>query len=413
MNEENLDSHTERARMEQGARAKNSAVGHVDLDALVREGKRLHCSKDKGMTEHNLVAFKLFSQAAEAGHVEAQYYLGLCYLNGDDIQQDNAKALTWLERSAGAGFEKAMLLLGALYQFGKRFPKNEAEAIKLFRRAADAGSLPACELLTMIYRDRKDAHGELRWNKEAALRGCFDSLWSVRTFYECKEGVEMDLVEAYAWLSLYEDTFTRRKLSRELWSFQLGPNISEYKTSSLDLIPQMSASRVGQARQLYRDLIKHRVKWIRKKAEEGSRTAQFELGWCYRVGYGASPDNAEAVRWWQMAAEQGDTMAQNNLGHSYYMGLGVTQDYNVGAKWMRMSAQADDTMAQSNMGYLCKNGYGVPRDNAQALAWYRFAAAQGDVNAQEEADKLEISICPMELERANQLYRGLKDKKCL
>jgi len=446
MNEDNLDNRTEPVRVEHGTLAKNSVVPHVDLDALVRQGKMLHASKNKGTTEANLLAFKLFSQAAKAGHIEAQYYLGLCYLYGDGIEQDNTKALTWLERSARAGFVKAMICLAALYLTGTRFPKNDDAAVKWFQKAADAGSQTACELLAVTYHDRNDATEELRWSKEAALRGCFDSLWTVRTFCECKEGVKMDLVEAYAWLSLYEDTFTRAKLGRELWSFQLARDVSKYKTSSLDLIAMMSASEIEQARQLYRELIKHRIKWIRKKAEEGSRAPQFDLGWCYREGYGASQDNAEAVRWWQMAAEQGDTTAQNNvghcykyaegveqnhaeavrwfrksaeqgsrtaqynLGHSYCMGLGVPQDYDEGARWIRRSAEGGDRCAQHNMGFLYKNGCGVPQDNAQALAWYRYAASRGDAMSQEEADKLAISMSPVELERASELYRALKDK---
>ncbi len=286
MNEDNPDNHEELLRVGHDASAKDSAVAHVDLEALVREGKRLRSRKDKGMTEGNLLAFKLFSKAAEARDVEAQYYLGVCYLYGDGIEQDNTKAVTWLEQSASAGFEKAMMLLACGYLVGKPFPKDDDAAVKWFQKAADAGSQTACELLAVTYHDRKDATEELRWSKEAALRGCFDSLWTVRTFCECRDGVKMDLVEAYAWLSLYEDIFTRRKLSRELWAFQLGPDISKYKTSSLDLVAVMSASEIEQAKQLYRELIKHRITWIRKKANEGSTEAQNDLGWCYRDGYG-------------------------------------------------------------------------------------------------------------------------------
>jgi len=372
MNEDNPDNHEELSRVGHGALAKDSAVAHVDLDALVREGKRLRSRKDKGMTGDNLVAFKLFSKAAEAGHVEAQYYLGLCYLYGDGIEQDNTKALTLLERSASAGFVNAMICLAAQYLTGRHFPKNEDAAIKWFQKAADTGSETACMLLAITYRDRKDAVEELRWNKEAALRGCFDSLWTVRTFCECREGVKLDLVEAYAWLSLYEDTFTRAKLGRELWSFQLSQGISKYKTSSLDVVAMMSASEIEQARQLYRELIKHRIKWIRKKANEGSTEVQYDLGWCYREGYAALQDNAEAVRWWQMAAEQGNTIAQYNLG-------------------------------------LClRDGDGVEIDWSQAYAWFQLAGDQGNKDAKENAAALANLMSAAEIDEADRLYQQFR-----
>jgi len=182
----------------------------------------------------------------------------------------------------------------------------------------------------------------------------------------------MDLVEAYAWLSLYEDNFTRAKLGRELWSFQLFPDISKYKTSSLDVVAMMSASEIEQARQLYRELIKRRIKWIRKKANEGSTEAQYDLGWCYREGYGALQDNAEAVRWWQMAADQGNTVAQYNLG-------------------------------------LClRDGDGVEIDWSKAYAWFQSAADQGDKNAKENAAALANLMSTAEIDDADRLYQQFR-----
>ena len=48
--------------------ARDSVPAPIDLDALVREGKRLYRSMGEGMTEENIRAFKLFFRAAEAGH---------------------------------------------------------------------------------------------------------------------------------------------------------------------------------------------------------------------------------------------------------------------------------------------------------------------------------------------------------
>jgi TPR repeat protein len=82
---------------------KNSAPAPVDLDALVREAKRLYCSKGDGMTEENIRAFKLFLRTAEAGHSEAQYYLGSCYHNGQGVQQDYVEGVKWYRKAAEQG----------------------------------------------------------------------------------------------------------------------------------------------------------------------------------------------------------------------------------------------------------------------------------------------------------------------
>ena len=436
---EEWSSHTELVPAEHGARALTSLS---DLDALVSEGKR--SQGGDGITSENMRAFSLFSQAAFAGHSEAQYLLYECYHLGRGVKQDEAQALAWLRKSAESGFVKALIFQAFFYQHS--VPKNDEEAIKWYQKAAEAGSSAACILIAGIYKDRNDVAGELRWNKEAALRGYADSLWDVRKFYERRDGAEIDLPDAYAWLSLYEDSFTTRKNSEEAASFQFSPDISRYKTTSPELKALMSVSQLEQGNQLYQDLAKQRVTWIRKKAEEGSTDAQYDLGWCYRHGSGVLQDDAEAVRWWRIVAEQGHARAQNDLGHcykyaegvkenheeavrwfrkaaeqshtaaeyslghSYCMGLGVPKDYNEGVKWIRRSAEAGNTTAQHGMGFLCNHGYGVPQDNAQALAWYRCAAAQGNANAQKEANSLAVSMSPTELERASQLYREFKDK---
>jgi hypothetical protein len=181
---------------------------------------------------------------------------------------------------------KELIRLGVSHQMGRGVPKDEEKAIKYYEKAADAGSLVACNLLCGIYRERADTAEELRWNKEAALRGCFDSLWSVRKFYELKERLKMDFIEAYAWLSLYEDGFTRRKLSRELWSFQLCPDVSQYKTSSLDLAALMSSLELEHAKRRYHECTMQRTNWLMKDAEQGCSKAQNDFGWCFRNRYG-------------------------------------------------------------------------------------------------------------------------------
>ena len=61
--------------------ARDFAAAPVDLDALVRDAKRLlFHSKGHGMTDENIRAFKLFFRAAEAGHSEAQFCFG-CLLS--------------------------------------------------------------------------------------------------------------------------------------------------------------------------------------------------------------------------------------------------------------------------------------------------------------------------------------------
>lgn len=63
------------------------------------------------------------------------------------------------------------------------------------------------------------------------------------------------------------------------------------------------------------------------EAEQGSASAQNELGDCYFDGKGVIQDYVEAVKWYKLAVDKENSDAQNNLGYCYYYGKGVIQDY--------------------------------------------------------------------------------------
>ncbi len=68
-------------------------------------------------------------------------------------------------------------------------------------------------------------------------------------------------------------------------------------------------------------------------AEQGDRTAQFNVGVLYEKGLGVAPDAAAAARWYLKAAHQGDTEAQYNLGVLYETGTGVAKAVDEARKW--------------------------------------------------------------------------------
>lgn len=65
------------------------------------------------------------------------------------------------------------------------------------------------------------------------------------------------------------------------------------------------------------------IKLWKPLAEQGSTSAQFNLGIMYSKGYGVKQDDAKAAKWYRKAAEQGDAEAQFSLGLIYSLGKGV------------------------------------------------------------------------------------------
>ena len=65
-------------------------------------------------------------------------------------------------------------------------------------------------------------------------------------------------------------------------------------------------------------------------ADRGDVVAMYNLGICYRQGYGCTPDLSKSFYWFRKAAEQGYAFAQYNLGVCYENGEGVAKDCSWG-----------------------------------------------------------------------------------
>ena len=122
---------------------------------------------------------------------------------------------------------------------------------------------------------------------------------------------------------------------------------------------------------------------LTKKAQEGDRQAQYDLGMVYYSGKDEIPRNMElGAEWFLKSAQQGHTEAQFATGRCYFYGRGVPRDKVVGVEWYRQAALKDHIQATYRMGDCYFIGEGVKRDHAESLKWFSKAAAQGEKGAQ-------------------------------
>jgi TPR repeat protein len=73
----------------------------------------------QGVAQNNVEAVKWFRRAAESGHAEAEYNLGLMLMNGQGVTKDSAEALKWYRRSAEQGYVLAQNNLGLMLAQGQ------------------------------------------------------------------------------------------------------------------------------------------------------------------------------------------------------------------------------------------------------------------------------------------------------
>jgi TPR repeat protein len=146
------------------------------------------------------------------------------------------------------------------------------------------------------------------------------------------------------------------------------------------------------------------VTLFKRAAEQGSTSAQYNLGVAYDQAQGVAQDYPQAAHWYTKAAEAGDTRAQYNLGLMYSYGHGVAQDYPQAAHWYTKAAEAGDTRAQYNLGLMYYSGTGVPQDFVLAHMWTNLAAVKNN-NYVKARGAVEINMTPSQIAEAQRLAR--------
>ncbi len=112
-------------------------------------------------------------------------------------------------------------------------------------------------------------------------------------------------------------------------------------------------------------------------AEEGSATAQYELGIEYYKGEKITQSYSKAFEWFLKAANQGNAEAEAYLGILYYEGKGIQQDYKQAVEWFQNASEKDSHRAQCFLGILYIRGIGVGQDYDKAFALVSNAASAG------------------------------------
>jgi len=120
-------------------------------------------------------ALKWYRKAAEQGHADAQFKLGVCYSNGYNVAKDYKEAAKWFRKAAEQGQADAQDALGVYYLFGYGVAKDYKEAAKWFRKAAEQGNANAQYNLGDCYSNgygiAKDYKEAVKWLRKAAEQG--------------------------------------------------------------------------------------------------------------------------------------------------------------------------------------------------------------------------------------------------
>ena len=90
--------------------------------------------------------------AAEDGHAESMFLLGVAYAQGHGVEKNQTEAARWFHEASRAGHSRAKVSLGYLYSKGHGVRLDVILAFLFLSEASTAGDVLAPDLLTKLRR---------------------------------------------------------------------------------------------------------------------------------------------------------------------------------------------------------------------------------------------------------------------
>lgn len=139
-----------------------ATCAYANLERAAREGRPsakallawMH-AEGIGGRQDDVLAARLYAEAAARGEVEAANNLGELLENGRGVGKDPRAAAMHYRRAAEAGSPPAQFNLGRLYAAGKGVDKDVVQAKRWLEEARKAGIEDAAPILEMLEREKE------------------------------------------------------------------------------------------------------------------------------------------------------------------------------------------------------------------------------------------------------------------
>lgn len=302
------------------AAERNCEVAMVQLGDCLYHGN--------GVAKNYREAFETFRKGAELGAQEAWRWLGDCYADGIGVDRDGKKALENYRKAADLGSASALTSLASCYENGVGVNTNMARAVTLYRRAAEAGDPTAHNNLGILY--EKGNHIKVDFSravdhyKRAVEYGSVEAMCNLADCYAAGCGVKKDLETAFKW---YSDGAKHGNAGAQCelgLCYLYGRGVEKDVSQALALLHMAADREAEAARQLGRaymegkDIKKNQAKsfeFFLSAAKMGNADACYDVGNCFRLGYGVDPDENQAVKYYEKATEAGNDLSKAALGN--------------------------------------------------------------------------------------------------
>ncbi len=355
------------------------AVYDVCLSEMAEDNYKSAMGKLVLANDH-LGAEVLFRKAAEYGHAEAQYQLGLIYKE-ETVAVPNhlwakKEATKWFSKAAEQGNGAAQKELEAILG-----SESSADEATVAQESADSFSGPADDFWPLVDQYSPGSR-EMNRNSDPAWVDYIDAV-DKQTGLTNRERAEaaMKSNDPKAMAAIFDECRRLNSIKNEKVFWNLTGKAKRWweaaEQGRADAQYYIGSMFARGDEGLVSDY-KEASKWYRKAAHQGYADAQYSLACCYFIGKGVTSDSSEMLKWYRKAAEQGHAEAQWELGYLYTGQKEVAADVDKSKFWYRKAALRGHDDAQNSLGEL----YLKQGDRSDARRWFQKAAEQGNETAE-------------------------------
>jgi TPR repeat protein len=360
------------------------------------------------MTENNKFSISELQQKANDGDAQAQFELALCYANGADMEKNIELAFNWHKKAAEQGHVNAQFALGLYYLLGNSRGQLTKQIVnKWLRRQASGENIdPAFDLAVGQAMAIKLTGGNdnlaFAWLKKAAeqnhaeanywLGQCYrNGIGTVQNddlAFDCFEiAGEQDCAESYYWLARCYFDGQGVEQSDELALEWITKAI---RHTEVDPEVYLLLGNIYAQGRCVEQSDEKAFELYKKAAEKDVIEAQYLLANCYSYGQGVKKNNDHAFEYYHKAALAGHALSKNRVGEIYFgtgaiiiFGKGKEEGYNYSQafEFFTKSIEFGHIKTYSGLGkFYCSFGYN--ESYKMVIDWYEEAAKQGSVEAE-------------------------------
>ena len=228
------------------------------------------------------MGYDCLERAANDGQTEAMTLLVRMFMQGEYEGIDADKAAQMAKTAAADGIPDAQMYLGLAYMDGVHVPQDYDLAAKYFRLAANQGNDEARTNLAYLIQNGlgmdKDEPKAFKMYRTAAKNGNMNAMFHLAVCYEFGSGTKVDLASAVEW-------------------YRKGSDMGDpFATERMAYLASEGYGDKGPDAELAFEL-------FLKAANSGVPGSMFMVGYCYLKGAGTEPDVEEAKKWLKMAAD--------------------------------------------------------------------------------------------------------------